>query len=82
MDMESRESAVGLVVVRDEVSEEKIEFAVCDEAVDRMLTWSIDFLGLSEESAVEKESYVLWFVLLLPGLVEPHCCSFVPRSPG
>lgn len=57
MDMESRAS-VGLTV-RAEVSEEKTEFAVCDDAVDRMLIWSNDFLGRSEESAVEKESYVL-----------------------
>jgi len=55
--MESRASE-GLAV-RAEVSEEKTEFAVWDEAVDRMLIWSIDFLGRSEESAVENESYVL-----------------------
>lgn len=80
--MESRDSEAEGLAVRAEISEEKTEFAVWDEAVERMLIASSDFLGLSEESAVEKESYVLWFVLLLPGLGGPHCCSLVPLSPG
>lgn len=45
--------------VRDELSEENmLEAAVWDDAADRMLIWSIDFLGW-EESVVENESYVL-----------------------
>jgi len=46
--------------VREELSDEnKLEFAVCAEPVDRMLTWSIDFLWPFEESVVDNESYVL-----------------------
>lgn len=68
--------------VRDELSEENmLDAAVWVDAADRMLIWSIDLRGC-EESVVEKESYVLWLAALLPDLADPHCCSFVPRSPG
>ena len=51
MDIESLEG----IAVREELSEENIEFAVCEEAAERTLIWSIDCLG-SPDSTVEKES--------------------------
>lgn len=80
-DMTERLSGSSLcgTAVREELSEEnRLEPLVADDAVDLMLAPSNDLR--CPESVVEVESYVICCVALLSG--RPHCCSFVPLSPG